>query len=151
MRDAKGSFTPLNRLELLLLAAANDPTRRAEFHRALLSETILVLGRPLEDADQQAHETADTRVHLYGIDTKWGRVIPAFTSEYRLREFIRTPQQYIGLMGRDLVNMLEAAIGLVLNPGSACGKEFYPEEIAGLRILAATSPDILLDRGDTKS
>jgi len=128
-------FTPTNSLERLLVEAASKPERRGEFNRALLSARVYVLGTA------SSQSSGGAKVGLYGISVEGRRVIPAFTSVTRLQEYIKTPQPYVGLVGRDFLELMEPDVGVVLNPASACGKEFFPWEIEKLLTMPPLGPD----------
>lgn len=116
-----------NHLEQLLAAAAQDPGQRPAFYRALLESDLYVLGT--------AHETAggDTQLELRVLEAEGRRVIPIFSSEARIQEFVQREETYLQMNGRALLGTVTGSgTGLVLNPGAAYGKEFTPEEIAAL-------------------
>lgn len=123
-------FFPENRLEALLMQAANDPGTRPEFYKELLVTDLFVLiasgGRPYGNYVAQEGET----LSIKGITVDGRKLIPVFTSERRLQEFIRAEESLAKINGQALFAMIAAQNdGIVLNPASSYGKEFTPQEI----------------------
>jgi hypothetical protein len=126
-------FFPENRLEALLMQAANDPGARPEFYRELLIADLVVLiapgSRPYGKYVAQAGET----LSIKGITIEGKKLIPVFTSERRLQEYIRADDHLAKLNGRALLSMIAGqGDGIVLNPASSYGKEFTRQEVAAL-------------------
>ena len=126
-------FHPENRLEALLMKAADDSTIRAEFIRALLEFDLFILID--KDGTQYGSFVAkegDT-MQIKGVTIEGRNQIPIFTSERRLREFIQTQESFAKLNGQNLFTMLSSGdSGAVLNPGASYGKFFTHEEILSL-------------------
>jgi len=137
MVDSGAYSFPQNELEGLLMEATRNPARRDAFRRAVVAARLFVLGTADKQASAERERQARAKVELYGILVEGRRVVPAFTSEARIEEFVKSPQPYLGLAGSDLLDLLEPDVGLALNPSSAYGKEFLPEEVRVLRDLAA--------------
>ena len=125
-------FLPENELERLLLDAARDPKARPLLNQGLLSSTLYVLGRPKEKGPTDSSGGTLTDMYLFGIVVDSSKMIPVFTSERRISEFIKTDQPYIGMLGRDLIAMVKHGVGIVVNPASACGREILPDEMRRL-------------------
>jgi type III secretion system (T3SS) SseB-like protein len=126
-------FFPENRLEALLMQAANDPAARPEFVRTLLDFDLFIL---IDTAGAQygsfVTKQGDT-MRIKGINLEGQYRIPIFTSELRLREFITTQESLARLKGQDLFAMLAAQEpAAILNPGASYGKLFLHEEIVSL-------------------
>lgn len=126
-------FFPENRLETLLMQAAGDPAVRPEFYKELLVTDVFVLivsgNRPYGNHVAQEGET----LSIKGITVEARKLIPVFTSERRLQEFIRGEESLAKLNGRALFTMIAAQNdGIVLNPASSYGKEFTPQEVGAL-------------------
>jgi hypothetical protein len=138
MREGAKEFVPENELESLVLEAARKSQLTQPLKQALLSTTLYALGRVKGSTETGPGTEAGTRVDLYGILTGGTRMIPVFTSERRISEFIRTDQPYIALSGRYLLEMVGPDIGVVVNPSSACGMEILPEEIRAILEDTAT-------------
>jgi len=132
MSETAEGFVPENELESILLQAAQESKLTQPLKRALISATLYALGRVRDAAETESGMQGRTKVDLYGASTGGIRMIPVFTSERRISEFIRTDQPYIALPGRDLLEMVEPGIGVVVNPSSACGLEVHPEELRAL-------------------
>ena len=70
---------------------------------------------------------------IKAINVEGRKLIPVFTSEQRLREYIQTPDNLAKLNGQVLFSMIAAQNnGAVLNPASSYGKEFTSQEVASL-------------------
>ena len=126
-------FFPENRLEALLMQAATDPGVRPEFYKELLITDLFVLivpgDRPHGTYVAQEGET----LSIKGIDVEGRKLIPVFTSERRLREYIQAQDHLAKLNGRTLLPMIAARKnGIVLNPASSYGKEFTAQEVDSL-------------------
>src|SRR6266542_285072 len=115
------------------MQAANDPCARPEFYQELLVNDLLVLiilgDRPHSSYVAQEGET----LSIKSINVKGRKLIPVFTSERCLREYIQTLDNLAKLNGRVLFSMIAAQNnGVVLNPASSYGKEFTSQEVASL-------------------
>ncbi len=126
-------FFPENRLEALLMQAATDPGTRPEFYKELLAADLFVLivpgDRPYGEYIAQEGET----LSIKGITVEGRKLIPVFTAERRLREYIQSQDNLAKLNGHSLLSMIAAQHqGVVLNPASSYGKEFTPQEVASL-------------------
>ncbi|HEU0297648.1 MAG TPA: enhanced serine sensitivity protein SseB C-terminal domain-containing protein [Anaerolineales bacterium] len=126
-------FYPENRLEALLMQAANDPAARPEFVRTLLEFDLFIL---IDSAGAQygsfVAKEGDT-MRIKGVTIDGQNRIPIFTSERRLREFIQTQESFARLKGQDLFAMLAAQNSdAILNPGASYGKFFTHQEILSL-------------------
>jgi SseB protein C-terminal domain/SseB protein N-terminal domain len=126
-------FFPENRLEALLMQAASDPGIRPEFYKELLVTDLFVLivpgDRPHGNYVAQEGET----LGIKGINMEGRKLIPVFTSERRLREYIQAQDNLAKLNGHALLSMIATQInGIVLNPASSYGKEFTPQEVDSL-------------------
>ena len=126
-------FYPENRLEALLMQAANDPTARPEFLKTLLAFDLFIL---IDSAGAQygsfVAKEGDT-MRIKGVTIDGQNRIPIFTSERRLREFIQTQESFASLKGQDLFGMLASQErDAILNPGASYGKFFPHEEILSL-------------------
>jgi hypothetical protein len=126
-------FFPENRLEALLMQAAKDPSARPEFYKELLATDLFVLIIPGDRPHgKYVAESGDT-LKIKGIDVQGRKLIPIFTSERRLREYIQAQDNLAVLNGHALFSMIAAQNeAVVLNPASGYGKEFTQNEIASL-------------------
>jgi hypothetical protein len=132
-------------LESLLAAAANEPSRAPAFISELLQSMVVVPG-VVSQADGGGQ--AATFPPLIGRDG--APVQPFYTSEERFQETIAAipgfEGRYIGLPCRAFWEMTRGA-RLVLNPHSAQGKEFLPEEVAHLLDGAAAVTSRVVETG----
>ncbi|MBF6613110.1 MAG: SseB family protein [Chloroflexi bacterium] len=126
------NFTPNNELERSLMEAATDAGKRPAFYRQLLHSQLIVLG----DTNYHGHGNfvagEDTQLRLVPWRHNGKRIIAVFSSLPRLHEAIKREANYVQLDARTLFGMLAGSAPVVLNPTSACGKEFTQAEIASL-------------------
>jgi len=99
-------FIPENELESLLLGAARGSRLTQPLKRALLSTTIYVLGRIKGKTETGSGKGTGTRVDLYGTTAGGRRMIPVFSSERRISDFIRTDQPYVPSQSPPLIRCL---------------------------------------------
>jgi hypothetical protein len=126
-------FFPQNRLEALLMQAARDPSTRSDFYKELLAADLYVLIVPNERQDGKFVAQPGDRLSIKGITVEGRKLIPVFSSELRLREYIQSQDHLAKLNGQALLSMIQAQDqGIVLNPASSYGKEFTPDEIGAL-------------------
>ena len=117
------TFVPANSLEIALKKAVEDPASRPTFFRELLGSNILILPAgelPIVIGDMLA-EGQTMRLAQVPFEGQPG--VPFFTSELRLP--IRS--KHLRIAAKGFFEMTRGAI-LVMNPGSAYGKGFLPEE-----------------------
>ena len=133
-------------LESLLAAAATDPVQAPAFLVALLDAQVVVAGQTQSSPGQA--ESGTRSVTLAPLTRADGTSVqPFFTSEARLKETLRAIPGYearnLTIRCRDLWEMTRGS-SLVLNPHSAYGKEFLPDEIAHLLDgSAAMTPHVI--------
>ncbi|TMW14326.1 enhanced serine sensitivity protein SseB [Alloalcanivorax gelatiniphagus] len=122
-----------------LKRAAGDPAARPEFYRQLLAAEVFVIGHTEPDDGGQA-PAGTGQVSIAQWQNGDGEpVIPFFTDLEALQRAIDGDQNYLALPARSLFE-ITAGVGLVLNPRSDHGKEFYPEEIQSLLEHGTNSP-----------
>lgn len=117
-----------NRLEELLRLAVGDPGHRPEFYRVFLESEVFVIGSH-GGATGPVRLQPGERLSILSWRQSDGAVfIPIFSSVELLEEALSHPAGYVAIRARDL---LESTRGsrLVLNPRSAVGKGFPPEEV----------------------
>jgi hypothetical protein len=121
-------------LERLLAAAADDPADRPEFSKTLLGADVYVLGTVEGDVGNGVAQTG-TSMQIVSIADDDGQLTPFFTSEQPLQEYLAarpgTDPRFVRLNCRAFFEMTQGS-RLVLNPFSAYGKMFLPDEIAAL-------------------
>ena len=126
-------FFPENRLEALLMQAANDPAARPEFMKTLLEFDLFILIDTAGSSYGSFVAKAGDTMRIKAIYVEGQNRIPIFTSERRLREYITTHESFARLKGQDLFVMLAPQeTSVVLNPGASYGKLFTHEEILSL-------------------
>ena len=126
-------FFPENRLEALLMQAANDPGARPEFYKELLAADLFVLIAPGNRPQGRYVAQEGETLSIKGINVEGRKLIPVFTAERRLQEYIQAQDHLAKLNGRALLSMIVAQNnGIVLNPASSYGKEFTPQEFVSL-------------------
>lgn len=126
-------FFPENRLEALLMQAATDAGARPEFYKELFATDLFVLiASSARPHGQFVAQPGDT-LSIKGINVEGKSLIPVFTSERRLREYIQKQENLARLNGQALFSMIASMKdGVVLNPGADYGKEFTHQEIVSL-------------------
>jgi hypothetical protein len=125
-----GSFYPANPLEELLIQAFREPAARPVFCRRMFASGLLVLGTATE-----------TGVSLRQWTVGGRKVIPVFTSQQRLEEFVGPNETSLALLGRKVFRAIPTGVSVFLNPRSPIGREFTPEEIAGLLANIPEEPE----------
>jgi len=133
------SSKPVNRLEELLLAAANDISMRPQFYRELLNFDLYVLGEavgPSRDLGGGRRESLGQELQARGYNVGGRMLIALFSSEQRIREALDSKAfdqaKYIRMNARTLFESLPQGTPFALNPRSSFGKEFEPEEVKAL-------------------
>ncbi|OAF05020.1 hypothetical protein AYJ54_21400 [Bradyrhizobium centrolobii] len=131
-------FEPENEIERMLMRAAQEPSERPAFARALLDADIVVVlvpegGNIVPGPDGNAIIPEGTKLTLPSATRGEEKLLPFFTAPSRARawfsgDHIAAPERTRDLFGR----YPEASF--VLNPGSDYGKEFTPAEVK--RLLA---------------
>jgi hypothetical protein len=126
-------FFPENRLEALLMQAAKDPAARPEFYKELLATDLFVLIIPGDQPHGKHIAQSGDTLSMKGINIDGIKLIPVFTSERRLREYIQAQDNLAVLNGHVLFSMItDQNEAIVLNPASSYGKEFTHNEVASL-------------------
>jgi len=144
-------FYPENRLEALLMQAADDPAARPEFIKVLLEFDLFILIN--SDGAQYGSFTAKEgeTMRIKGVTIEGRNQIPMFTSERRLREFIKNQESFAKLNGQSLFSMLSSGeSGAILNPGASFGKLFTHEEISSLANGTYFQPERQVLQKETK-
>ncbi|MCI0340849.1 MAG: enhanced serine sensitivity protein SseB C-terminal domain-containing protein [Planctomycetales bacterium] len=126
-------FEPRNELESLLVRASQDAAARPAFYRAFLDSVLWVAGEhgPGGEARVLAAQHGGRSCAF------------AFTSEERVAALGRPVPALLRAQGRAVLEILPSDASLLLNVGSAYGKEFVPLEIRALldgSLLAVPRP-----------
>jgi hypothetical protein len=121
------AFEPANLLEIALKKAADDPAGRPLFFRELLDSKVLII--PAGEKPQIINGVVpqNSKINIANIEFGGRPCVPFFTSEARLAP----GTDYLVLDAKALFEITRGAY-LVMNPGIAYGKEFYPDEVARL-------------------
>jgi len=118
-----------------LKRAAQEPSQRPAFYRALMEADVFVIGHTDQpDLNAQGHHTipAGANVSLVNWEKADGSpVIPFFTHLEALQLAIDVETSYLSLPARSLFELTRGTT-LFLNPKSDHGKEFVPHEIDAL-------------------
>lgn len=125
------AFEPVNLLEVSLKKAADDPASRPLFFRELLESKVLIIPAGEKPRVVNGVVPRDTKISIASIKFGGRQCVPFFTSESRLP----AGTEYLRLEAKALFEITRGAY-LVMNPGVAYGKEFFPDEVA--RLLAGT-------------
>ena len=119
-------FVPQNELEELLLEAASNPSKMDRLRTQIKSRLLFILGTSSRGIEDDDGTETEVQVQIYGKNIDGMELVPAFASELRIQEFIRTSQPYISLTGQELLALLEPNFSLVINPSSAWERNFFP-------------------------
>jgi hypothetical protein len=131
-------FEPENEIERMLMHAANEPSERSAFLRALLDAEIVVGlvpegGHFVRGTDGHAIVPEGAMLNLQSAVRGEDKLLPFFTAPSRARAWFKGDHLVAPTSMRDLFGQYPEAF-FVLNPGSDYGKEFTPAEVK--RLLA---------------
>ncbi|MGC9357182.1 MAG: enhanced serine sensitivity protein SseB C-terminal domain-containing protein, partial [Anaerolineae bacterium] len=93
----------------------------------------------------------ETMLFLHQWDVGGKRIVPIFSSLSRLADFVDKQAAYVRINAGALLSMLEASVGVVLNPGSPYSRELPPAEIQMLldgTLFAPDTEEFVLSDGD---
>lgn len=125
-------FEPVNNLEKSLMSAATNPSSRPQFYRDLLEADVFVIQHGKSNLNIQNNvlqQGAELKIqHIERDGIAW---LPIFSSLPRLQQFVRAESTYLQFKARDFFEITRGA-HVVLNPSFDYGKEFIPQEIAGM-------------------
>ena len=126
-------FIPENKLESLLIEAAQNPVRRLEFYKQLLESDVYVLGS-IDQDEKEGIFTAEKgrKLHIQQIMVEDKVMIPIFSSLKRLSMFISKQENYFRINFRDLFEMKNDNLDVILNPNALYGKIFTSGEIKSI-------------------
>ena len=127
------SFEPQNDLERSLMKAADDPAHRPQFYRDLAGADLFVVqqGGTTPTREQPTEWRAGSSVQLRHMERDGKTYLPVFTSLPRLEAVLPEKATYLRMNARELLKLTHGAT-LLLNPGSAYGKEITPAEAASI-------------------
>lgn len=122
----------INELERKLARAADDPASRPEFYKALLESEVFIIGFSDSPDDGKISIPEGAKLSIVNWEKKDGTpIIPFFTSLEALQSALKEESQFVAMPAKSLFEITLGAF-LVLNPTSAYGKEFIPEEVKAL-------------------
>ena len=125
-------FEPENDLERSLMKAATDPSHRPQFCRDLLGSVIFLINANQEPLDVQCGVVQQgTQIGIQPWESNGVDWLPIFTSLSRLQQCLQVETSYLQLNAKDFFELTKGA-HVVLNPKHDYGKEFIPNEIAGM-------------------
>lgn len=138
---SQSSFQPQNDLEARLLAALDGELSSEEFMQELLAATIFVPVRDERDTGVQGLQRSTRAVPLVIEEENGVRVLVAFTSPERARDFLEVFPDYGGGLLTEftwILERLEPGYAVAVNPGQEAGIDVDPEIVVQmLEILAA--------------
>ena len=123
---------PLNDLEQKLMRAADEPTSRPEFYKALMVSDVFIIGSSDSEGEGVSTIPAGAKLSIVNWEKNDGTpFIPFFTSLEALQRALQDESKYVALPAKSLFEMTIGS-SLTLNPASPYGKEFFPSEIHAL-------------------
>ena len=122
-------FEPQNDLERSLMKAAADPAHRPQFYRDLAQSEVFVIQHGVAVPRKAGRVTLQQGMTLdiQNIQHEGRLYVPIFSSLLRLRAVIEEEVAYLGINAIDLFKATQGT-ALMLNPGSAYGKEITADE-----------------------
>ncbi len=125
-------FEPVNDFERSLVKASTDPAHRPQFYRDFVAADLFVVenGPPVAATENRVLE-AGTKLQLRVFQRDGENVLPIFSSLPRLRAFITEQVKYLAMNCATFLAITKGT-RLILNPGSAYGKEFTVDEVASI-------------------
>jgi len=137
-KSASTPFVPVNGLEELLVAAVSDPSKRADFQRAIPNvELFAAIPGELNEAETSI-EAVGTHLALIEVPgPEGGPVAALFTSEPRIAEVFGPGQGFIRFKGETILRIV-AVTGAFLNPGLPYSVYWAPQTIN--RMLSREKP-----------
>lgn len=134
-------FVPENDLEVALVAGATSAEARPRFYELLGDAELLVIDEdpPANPAPGPVMLKEGRALKLRQLEIDGVLHVPVFSSPARVSTFVRAEAPFLSLKARDLFGIVREA-HLILNPGSQYGKQFTPEEIAGILDGAIFAP-----------
>jgi hypothetical protein len=133
-------FVPENELEQAMVAAATSADARPLFYEVLRASQLLVVNEGERSGPPGSHVLeAGMALTLRQLDIEGVPHTPVFSSPTRVSAFFRQGAQYMSLAALDLFEIVRGA-HVILNPGSDFGKQFTPDEIAGIQDMSIFAP-----------
>jgi hypothetical protein len=129
MPTAPPDFLPQNDLERSLMKAATDPAHRPQFYQDLARSDVFIIQHGAAPPPEERRLTLQQGMTLQvqSIQHEGKPYVPIFSSLLRLRAAIDDDVAYLGLNAVALFQITRGS-ALILNPGSAYGKEISADE-----------------------
>lgn len=125
-------FVALNELEILLIAASTDSSKRSEFQKVMLESDLLAATPEVHDDSGWRTLTTSERISLLNVPAPDGVPVAAvFTSQQRIVDAFGAGTGFIQMNGATLLELV-AESGAFLNPGSAYGVHWTADEISAV-------------------
>ena len=125
-------FIPDNELEALLVAAAQDPSVRPDFVRRLLTGNLLAATPEAPERHEQRTIDQGESLLILNVTLQDGSTLPAiFSSEQRVAECFGVGTGFVAMQGSILLGIVQDN-GAVLNPASAYGVRWSPDDLAAM-------------------
>ena len=121
------AFEPANLLEVVLKKAADDPACGPQFFGELLDSKVLIIPAGEKPRIIGGVVPENTKIAIAPVAVGGRNCIPFFTSEARLP----AGAEYLLLEAKALFQITRGSF-LIMNPGAAYGKEFFPDEVSRL-------------------
>ena len=144
------TFTPINEIERLLIAAATDPAARPAFYRGLRQHELFVIteGRkPEREQRVLAGENTSLQIRMIEVDGKLHA--PIFTSVERISAVVLKEVGFVAMKGDAVFTMLRGK-DIVMNPGAEYGKIFTVHEVESIVDASIFHPQETRDVGGKK-
>ena len=125
-------FVALNELEVLLIAASTDPSKRSEFQKVMLKSDLLAATPEAHDDSGWRTLTTSERISLLNVPAPDGVPVAAvFTSQQRIVDAFGAGTGFIQMNGATLLELV-AESGAFLNPGSAYGVHWTADHLSAV-------------------
>ncbi|MCP4268423.1 MAG: hypothetical protein GY777_23080 [Candidatus Brocadiaceae bacterium] len=117
--------------ELLIRASQGDAVAQKEFYPVFWNSEIIISGTTDGKINGNGQLEADSKLMIQNFDFNGKPAIKIFTSLRRFQESITENREYVSMKAKDLFEIVGPQRAM-LNPYSDYGKEFLPNEFAGL-------------------
>lgn len=122
----------MNELEVLLIAASTDPSKRSEFQKVMLKSDLLAATPEAHDDSGWRTLTTSERISLLNVPAPDGVPVAAvFTSQQRIVDAFGAGTGFIQMNGATLLELV-AESGAFLNPGSAYGVHWTADHLSAV-------------------
>ena len=127
------SFDPQNDLERSLVKATTDPAYRPQFYKDFTASDIFIIqhGERPPEAHRRIVLNAGKNIQIKNVEHNGKLYVPIFSSLARLQAALTGEAAYLGINALEFLKITKGS-PLLLNPGSAYGKEFTESEVASI-------------------